>query len=180
MDALYEAAVLYKPLLHKDYHIVAAYRQEQIRIKFIFLPEHFYHLVGFHKLLDLKALVQPRMLLHKVLSREITASVIRDSKFYADMEDRLHDFGKLHELIDLLQSGEIVIEFAQQNRTRIQADFLLFRKSTSVYTHLFLRHDQRYGYVPCSFFCRGDNKYIRNNKKYYIVDFSVSDYRQEE
>lgn len=76
MDALYEAAVLYKPLLHRDYHIVAAYRQEQIRIKFIFLPEHFYHLVGFHKLLDLKALVQPRMLLHKVLSREITASVI--------------------------------------------------------------------------------------------------------
>ena len=100
MDLLYEAAKDYSELLDKDYHITAVYKDEVIELSFYFLPEHFYHLIGFHKL--------------------------------------------LYDLVD------------------------------ESYAHLFLRRDEKYGYVPCSFFCRSDDRYIRNNKKYRVKSFSVT------
>ena len=56
MDLLQEVALKYGDLLNKDYLIKASYKKETIEICFFFLPEHFYHLVGFHKLLDMKDL----------------------------------------------------------------------------------------------------------------------------
>lgn len=53
MDLLYEAASNYQELLNKKYHIKAVYKDETIELSFSFLIEHFYHLIGFHKLLDI-------------------------------------------------------------------------------------------------------------------------------
>lgn len=173
MDLLYEAASKYRELLNKDYHITAVYKEEIIELSFWFLPENFYHLVGFHKLLDVKYIARPKFLYTQVLSRKITYASIENSKFIDDMYDRLQFFYRINEIIERLKTGEIIIEFAQKNRTRIMADFLLYNLVDDSYAHLFLRKDGRHGYVPCSFFCRNDDKYIQNNKKYRVKTFMV-------
>lgn len=172
-DALYRAALVYQTLLQKDYHVVAAYKTQRISFTFYFMPHHFYHLVGFQKLLDRRNLTPPGLLYRKVLAREITTESIAGSAFFDDMKARLQDFGQITEIIDALKTGKIVIEFSQQRGTRIQADYLLYREQERVYAHLFLRSDCDGGYVPCSFFCREDDRYIRNNKKYRVQEFSV-------
>ncbi len=174
MDLLQEVALKYGDLLNKDYLIKASYKKETIEICFFFLPEHFCHLVGFHKLLDMKDLTKPKYLYTSIISKKITYDTIKNSKFLDDMYDRLQRFCRINELIDHLKSGEVVIEFSQKNRTKIQADFLLYDLSNKEYAHLFLRKNGNHGYVPCSFFCRSDEKYICNNKKYRITEFIVS------
>lgn len=176
MDLLYEAACSYQSLLGKDYHVVAGYRGERIEFTFVFLPEHFYHLVGFHKLLDLRGVSRPNMLYRKALAHEIDFSLVAKSPFYGEMSERLRIFSRIQEIIEGLPSGKIVIEFSQKHRTRIRANFLLFQKDRDSYAHLFLRCGERYC-VPCSFFCRGDDKYIANNKKYRVIDFCISEHR---
>lgn len=141
---------------------------------YFFLPEYFYHLVGFHKLLDMKDLTKPKYLYTSIISKKITYDTIKNSNFLDDMYDRLQRLCRINELIDHLKSGEVVIEFSQKNRTKIQADFLLYDFSNKEYAHLFLRKNGNHGYVPCSFFCRSDEKYICNNKKYRITEFIVS------
>lgn len=175
MDLLYEAALKYRELLNKDYHITAGYKDEVLELSFLFLPEHFYHLIGFQKLLDMKHLSRPRFLYTRIMSRKITFTSIERSSFLDDMYDRMREFHRINSLIEHMKSGEIIIEFSKRNRTRIQADFLMYDLRDGNYAHLFLRKDDRYGYVPCSFFCREDDKYIQNNKKYRIRDFSVTD-----
>ena len=175
MDLLYEAASKYGELLNKDYHIIAVYRDEAIELSFTFLIEHFYHLIGFHKLLDMKQLARPKFLYTQVLSKRITYAAIEGSNFLGDMQDRVQSFHRINELIERLNTGDIVIEFSHKDRTRIKADFLLYDLKDNCYTHLFLRKDMRYGYVPCSFFCRADDKYIRNNKKYRVKEFTVTE-----
>ena len=175
MDLLYEAALEYKKLLGKDYHIKAVYRNEVIELSFLFLPEHFYHLVGFHKLLDLKHIASPRFLYTRVTSGKLAYATIERSNFLEDMHDRMKSFYRINKIIDRMSMGDIIIEFSHKNRTRIVADFLIYDLLDGVYAHLFLRRYDKYGYVPCSFFCRGDDKYIKNNKKYRIKEFIVND-----
>ena len=127
MDPLREAACIYQTLLGKNYHVEAGYRDERIGFTFLFLPEHFYHLVGFHKLLDRKAITKPRLLYEKVLAGEITyASVVAGSRFREETEGRMASFVRLRDIVERLSCGKIIIEFSQKNRTRIRADFLLF------------------------------------------------------
>jgi hypothetical protein len=174
MDLLYEAAKDYSELLDKDYHITAVYKDEIIELSFYFLPEHFYHLIGFHKLLDVKHIARPRYLYTRVMSRKLTYSSIEESKFLDEMYDRMQMFHRLNGMIERMKSGDIIIEFSQKNRSRIRADFLLYDLVDESYAHLFLRTDEKYGYVPCSFFCRSDDRYIRNNKKYRVKSFSIT------
>lgn len=175
MDLLQEVAIKYGELLNKDYYVEATYKEEIINIYFFFLPEHFYHLIGFHKLLDMKELTRPKFLYPNIISHKITYDLIKNSKFIDDIHDRLQNFYRINELIKHLKSGEAVIEFSQKNRTRIKADFLLYDLSNKLYAHLFLRNNGKHGYVPCSFFCRGDEKYIWNNKKYRIKEFAINE-----
>lgn len=174
MDLLYEAAKAYRELLDKDYHVTAVYKDEVIELSFLFLPEHFYHLVGFHKLLDVKHIARPRFLYTRVISRKVIYSTIEGSKFLEEMYERMQEFHRLNEMIERMKSGDIIIEFSQQNRSRIRADFLLYDLKDESYAHLFLRKDDKYGYVPCSFFCRSDDRYVRNNKKYRVKSFVVT------
>ena len=174
MDLLYEAASNYQELLNKKYHIKAVYKDETIELSFTFLIEHFYHLIGFHKLLDMKHITRPKFLYTRILSKKITYATIEGSKFLEEMQERIRYFHHINQLINRLQSGNIVIEFSNTNRTRIRADFLLYDLMDNGYTHLFLRKDKAYGYVPCSFFCRNDDKYIRNNKKCRVKEFTIT------
>ncbi|MGM9540758.1 PBECR4 domain-containing protein [Anaerovibrio sp.] len=174
MDLLYEAASWYKELLKKDYHVKAAYKNEVIELSFMFLPEHFYHLIGFQKLLDMKHLAMPKFLYTRVISGKLMYDSIKNSKFLGDMYDRMQMFYRVNKTIEHMKNGEIIIEFSQNNRTCIKAEFLLYDLLDGSYAHIFLRKADKYGYVPCSFFCRKDDKYIRNNKKYRIKEFYVT------
>ena len=126
MDLLYEAAAKYQELLNKNYHIKAVYRDETIELSFTFLIEHFYHLIGFHKLLDMKHIIRPKFLHTRIIAKRITYKTIEGSKFLEDMQERICYFQRINELIYHLQTGDIVIEFSHTNRTRIRADFLLY------------------------------------------------------
>ena len=110
MDLLQEVAIKYGELLNKDYHIEATYKEKIINIYFFFLPEHFYHLIGFHKLLDMKELTRPKFLCPNIISHKITYDLIKNSMENPVIFDtkniirkvpcdiKLYNYGNLYEL----------------------------------------------------------------------------------
>ena len=83
----------------------------------------------------MKDLTKPKYLYTSIISKKITYDIIKNSNFLDDMYDRLQRLCRINELIDHLKSGEVVIEFSQKNRTKIQADFLLYDFSNKEYAH---------------------------------------------
>ena len=98
MDLLQEVALKYGDLLNKDYLIKASYKKKTIEICFFFLPEHFYHLVGFHKLLDMKDLTKPKYLYTSIISKKITTIQSKIVNFWTICMIGYKDFVELANL----------------------------------------------------------------------------------
>ena len=90
IDYLYQTAIFYNEnLANKRFKITIKKKDEEQSIELLFLPCHFYHLAGLHKLTDLPFLKRrSENIYREILSQKITYSDIQKSEHISDMSDR--------------------------------------------------------------------------------------------
>ena len=105
MDLLRAGAVSYNLLLHKKFTISAGAKNEKITLSFIFKPVNFYHLIGYHYLMDIQGLgkraarQEKEMALKRTLSNDIVLHKIAGSSFYNEIADRVAWFHRIDGLV---------------------------------------------------------------------------------
>lgn len=167
---LQELALFYEQFLYHQYVLVVGKRNKQFTFKLSFRGDHFHHLLGLQKLVDLPEL-QPRnkyAFFENVKTGKFQPDITK-SIYYTDIADRPNIFYRIE---NLLQQN-IIIRF-NKNRayTSIHAQALLYEKYQNHYIHLFFTLKNQL-YHPCSFFAHHDTKYIANQEVFNILDLKM-------
>ena len=180
MDLLYISACEFQNLLHKQYNAVVGYKGKLTDISFYFLPSHYYHLIGLHKLSDIPKIsgnLKIKMaMLKDIINRKITYDDIQKSSFIQEIAERIRYAANIKDIINSIDKGKVILGFNGKQMTRIQADFLIPQNHSGGYLHLFLNHENKKNlYVPCSFFFSNNDKYMVGQKKFTTLTFEIVD-----
>lgn len=169
-DYLYEAAVFYKEnLANKRFRIHIRKKDIERSIELLFLPEHFRHLIGLHKLTDLPFLSRPpKHIYHEILSKKLTYSDIGKSEHIGLIADRLLHY---REMSDILHADSLFFKSMRGYFKGIVADCVLTKSvsTENLFSFLFLKQNNNV-YFPCSFFTRNEQKeYTKDGTNWTIV-----------
>ena len=150
MDKLYECAKGFKKLLSKRYHIIIGRKGKAAELNIQFEDVEFHHLIGLHKLKDLRIARENRgRVFADILSRKIVLSDIEKSRYYDKIKDRLEPFIKIELLLD---ENNLVFRYNERKQTFsvIEAEYLLSSPYENTDVYIFL--DRKEG--EKEFFCR--------------------------
>lgn len=180
MDNLQKAAVFFKYISENEFKFVLGSKGKQREIVISASEDHFPHLVGLDKLIDIKNSIfrtqGKKEVLARILSGDLGLELIEKSSFFINdefhqsIENRISFFSLLRPMFtngDVL--GEANFVFLKKNAySSINANYLFRLQIKSgaqvYYLNLFLKRDESPGassnhYIPISFFPRTDNKY---------------------
>lgn len=167
---LHDAAVFYKDnLANRRFEITIIKKQEERNIEFLFLPQHFYHLIGLHKLIDLSFLKRSSTDIYKeILDGKLTYSDISQSKHITLISDRI-----IHhrEMFNILKAESLFFRSLHGRFKGVISDCVLTKEidSTSIFSFLFFKQDKNV-YFPCSFFTRNEQKeYTKEGTRWKII-----------
>ena len=146
-----------------------------------FYREQFCHLIGLQHIYDNDRRYLGAKGYNKIVSGNLTVNSLKnhDKKSFETGKERLMYFGEINEL---MAHGEVIgFDVTKvQPRTRIQADFIIFKNDTAHILHLFLRKENSKSdiYAPVSYVVKSLNdkaakQYISNQKYKKIVKRSV-------
>lgn len=172
IDYLYESAIFYKEhLVNRRFEIVIKRKHEERVLEVLFLPMHFYHLIGLHKLSDLPFLKRNVTNIYKeILSKKITYSDIEKSDYINEIYNRLvyHE-----EMLNILNADSLFFRALHGRFKGISADCVLTKSiDDSNYTFLFFKQSQDV-YIPCSFFTRSDQiEYTKEGTRWQILSIT--------
>lgn len=163
MDNLKSAALVFNGLLAVKYKIILGKRGNLTEFSIGFEKEDFFHLIGLQYLRDIPQLKKNRgIIFDKIISGEITESLISKSSFYEDIRQRIIDFIAFEELLD---SNELVFKYARNRATfsNILAEYLLKTRYNCRTSYIFLdRSNDRSDKFCRSFFFNENNNYTLN------------------
>ena len=90
MDHLLECAEAFEQLLDVQYHIVLGRKNRLTELTLRFDPTEFHHLVGLHKLRDLRlARGNREKIFYQILSKTICMEDIKKSRYFPEIQDRM-------------------------------------------------------------------------------------------
>ncbi|WP_160692578.1 PBECR4 domain-containing protein [Clostridium sp. C2-6-12] len=179
MDKLDEVMSDYEALLNKTYKYQLIDKNE-LEVKF--KTENFPHVIGLHKLVDIKDLekLSKKIIsgkkIYKELKKEITNEMIITSPHYPKIENKFNYFYKIKDLV----FQKVIYDFDRSKlRTKIDADLVLYTIEDNLYIHLFLAKRKSY-YAPMTFIVEEDDRYIKGQtdydiKKLYILEKGKDD-----
>ena len=170
---LYDAAIFYKEnLANRRFEITISRKNEERKIELLFLPQHFYHLIGLHKLTDLPFIARrPGNIYREILSKRITYSKISKSTHFAEMSDRV-----LHhqEMLKVLHADSLFFKSLHGRFKGIESDCVLTKSINDepLFSFLFLKKNSNV-YFPCSFFTRNEQKeYTKDGTHWKIISIT--------
>ncbi|MBQ8416719.1 MAG: hypothetical protein IJX13_07495 [Clostridia bacterium] len=173
IDYLYQTAIFYKEnLANRRFKITIRRKDEEQSIELLFLPCHFYHLAGLHKLTDLPFLKRSSENIYReILSQKISCSDIQKSEHINEMSDRLihHE-----EMFNLLNANSLYFKSLHGHFKSISADCVLTNTITANerYSFLFMKRSESV-YFPCSFFTRNEQKeYTKEGTKWTVLSIT--------
>lgn len=174
MDSLQTLAAFFTQFFRKEYIIKAGRKGKSLELKLNFKAEHFHHLIGLQKLIDLPHICKDRHTFHKIESGSLTYSDIKSSSFIDEVNKRIRNFN----LIANILNGNIILKFnPDKAHTRINADILMYEhlSDTGEYIHLLFTKQFRDKdiYVPMSFFPHSDTKYIERQERYTVITVEI-------
>ena len=101
MDHLLECAEAFEQLLDVQYHIVLGRKNRLTELTLRFDPTEFHHLVGLHKLRDLRlARGNREKIFYQILSKTICMEDIKKSRYFPEIQDLMFFFDKIEYLLD--------------------------------------------------------------------------------
>lgn len=183
MELLKGCAVAFQRLLGYEYHFVIG-RKGQIREFYVtFQASDFHHLAGLHKLKDIAQIQQGmrEKVFEKIITGEISQTLIEKSEYYEQMQGRLLP---LRELEKILDDNEIVFRYNEKVHkfSLIKAEYLLEGQVRLVPVYLFLgkRSDDELNQMCRTFFRKGDKDYTQGQPRYTLLKKEKKDVRTGE
>ena len=149
MDILQETVAVYERLRKKRYRIIVDTGED---FTFTFQPANYHHLAGFQHLTDF---------------RNISSPNIQRSSSYHEIEERLHTFGYLE---DILAEGEekIIVEYDRSKlSSEIEAKYYLYKRVGSVFEgnvkyHILFIGSMNERFFPATYIVEHSNIYMRD------------------
>lgn len=150
MDGLLTCAKAFEDLLPVKYHIIIGRKGKSVDLTVSFEAVEFHHLVGLHKLHDLRLSRASReKVFSQILSGQITLEDIKKSRYFCNIQNRLEPFQKLETLFD---KNDLAFRYNRklQALSLIEAEYLLFTPHEYTDVYIFLDKKDEVG----NFFCR--------------------------
>ena len=176
LDLLYQSATFYNNnLSNKRFEIIIGRKGQNKRLELLFLPCHFYHLIGLHKLTDIPRLRRsPDNIFREILSGKISYKDIEKSMFLSQIQNRMIYHS---DLFNLLNTDSLFFKSLHGKFKGIFADCVLTKSTEDSlgYSFLFLAiHDNIH--FPCSFFTRDEmREYTKEGTKWMILSIKEID-----
>lgn len=160
MDRLFECAGAYHNLMDITYRIILGRKGKQAELRIVFGAVSFHHLIGLHKLHDLRiARANREKVFNDILAGKITYDSITKSRHFPQIENRFAPFTDIEKIFD---SNRIVFRYnAKLERfSQIEADYLLSTPYCENDIYIFLAEDNGSGNYYCrSFFPKEQKDY---------------------
>lgn len=180
MDKLRELMMKYEELIGKNYCYELVNNSE---IEVIFKEENFPHIIGLHKLLDIKELnrlnkktISGKNIYKKLKQGKIKNELILSSYYYKTIENRFKYFFKIEDLV----FERVIYDFDRTKlRSKIKADLVLYTIEDELYIQLFLVKNNKGYYVPMTFIVEYDDRYVRGQVYYNIKRLSIMEKGKE-
>jgi hypothetical protein len=151
---------------------------------FTYKEENFIHLLGLHKLTDIRLIqlfndknnkkVRTKHLIRRIKKEDITDSMVKASAFYKDITDRYENFS--YENLATLTYTSAIINFNPSLvNSKIKSDYLLFEeKPSDEYNYLGIAVDKKTQnrYIE-TFFHQTTDAYIRGQKIVKVKSFTL-------
>lgn len=173
MDNIQDCAKIYKTLLHKNFYFTL---ENNIQFKLFFKPENFVHIIGLHKLTDLKLTEQysAKVLYKKLLNGDISNKLIKSSANYKKIQNRICYF---ENIIDMLnnKSAKIIINYDKSlvnDSKLINTKYILYKTIDECYLMLTIGKNKN-GEYPETLFLESTKKYISNQELLDIIDIKI-------
>ena len=170
MDYLQTCAKAFERLLDIKYHIIIGRKGKLTELNILFDPTEFHHLVGLHKLHDLRlARGNREKIFRQILDGNLCMDDLKKSRYYTTIQKRVEPFSQIEKFLD---SNNLIFRYNQklQSFSLIEAAYLLSTpyESTDVYIFLDRLPD------PNSFFCRSffpkeDTDYTKGQALYTLL-----------
>lgn len=170
MDYLQICAKSFERLLDVKYHIVIGRKGKLTELNLYFAPTEFHHLIGLHKLHDLRLSRGSReKIFHQILEGNISMDDLKKSRYFSTIQNRIESFSHLEHFLD---SNKLIFRYSQtlQAFSLIEAEYLLSTpyKSTDIY--IFLDQRQEPGCFFCrSFFPKEEKDYTKGQAVYTLL-----------
>lgn len=101
MDGLLTCAKAFENLLPVKYHIIIGRKGKSVDLTVSFQAVEFHHLMGLHKLHDLRlSRANREKVFSQILSGQITLDDVKKSRYFCSIQKRLDPFQKIEELFD--------------------------------------------------------------------------------
>lgn len=125
MEHLQACAKAFERLLDIRYHIVIGRKGKLTELNILFDPTEFHHLVGLHKLHDLRlARGNREKIFYQILSGSLSMDDLRKSRYFSNIEKRMEPF---HNLETFLDGNNLIFRYNKklQSFSLIEAEYLL-------------------------------------------------------
>lgn len=162
MKDIQECAKFYESLMRKDYIFTL---ENGVKFKIFFKPSNFYHLIGLHKLTDIRQITNKNTSSAKVykdiLLGQISVKTIEKSEFYSRISSRVEYFEKISDMLDKCKS-KIIIDFNPEliEGTDLENTiYILYRHLNSGYANMTIGEKDNFIY-PETFFVENSKRYI--------------------
>ncbi|WP_418557427.1 PBECR4 domain-containing protein [Hominenteromicrobium sp.] len=167
MDILQETVAVYERLRKKRYRIIVDTGED---FTFTFQPANYHHLAGFQHLTDFRNISSPKSkdrFYGSVKRQQLQTEYIQRSSSYHEIEERLHTFGYLE---DILAEGEekIIVEYDRSKlSSEIEAKYYLYKRVGSVFEgnvkyHILFIGSMNERFFPATYIVEHSNIYMRD------------------
>ncbi|WP_448863616.1 PBECR4 domain-containing protein [Clostridium sp.] len=170
MDYLQICAKAFEKLLDVQYHIVLGRKGKLVNLNILFEPKEFHHLIGLHKLRDLRLARENReKIFYEILAGKISMEDLKKSRYYSEIQKRLEPFYKIENIFD---SNKVVFRYNSKLQTfsLIEAEYLLSTPYENTDIYIFLDRQAGSDFFFCrSFFQKELKDYTKGQAVYTLL-----------
>ena len=170
MDYLQICAKAFEKLLDIQYHIILGRKGKLTELNILFEPKEFHHLIGLHKLRDLRLARENReKIFYEILAGKITMEDLKKSRYYSEIQKRLEPFYKIENIFD---SNKVIFRYNSKLQTfsLIEAEYLLSTPYENTDIYIFLDRQVDSDFFFCrSFFQKELKDYTKGQAVYTLL-----------
>ena len=181
MDHLQSCAKAFEHLLDFQYHIIIGRKGKSVELNILFDPTEFHHLVGLHKLHDLRIARENRdKVFQQILTGNISINDLKKSQYFPNIQKRIEPFIQIENFLD---NNKLIFRYNQKLQTfsLIEAEYLLSTPYENTDIYIFLDRQKEPDYFFCrSFFQKEEKDYTKGQAIFTLLIKEKINLRTEE
>lgn len=166
MDHLYACAKAFEHLLDFQYHIIIGRKGKSVELNILFDSTEFHHLIGLHKLHDLRIARENRdKVFQQILTGNISMNDLKKSQYFPNIQKRIEPFIQIENFLD---SNKLIFRYNQKLQTfsLIEAEYLLSTPYENTDIYIFLDRQKEPGHFFCRSFFKKKKRIIQKDKPF--------------